>query len=205
MENSADQQRQPPQASSESFSRRAFIAGSTATAATATIPGIALGQNETDGDGEDIEPVFTDVAISTTVPTLSGDDYTGLFMQVVKVEATEGIDVGVESCDILDADAEIMAYETRLIDRIEEDRQSTSAIIYAEEGNEEVHEGKLFVIDSQRPCPENFMALRLERVGAVQIGPEDGDTGSETPGFGAGTALVGLGGATLLALRRLLD
>ena len=185
------------------LSRRAFIASGVGTAATAAVPGIALGQNDSDGD--DIEPVFTDVAISTTVPTLSGDDYTGLFMQVVNVEATENIDIGVASCDILADDAEIMAYETRLIDRIEEDRQSTSAIIYVEEGNEEVHEGKLFVIDSQRPCPENFMALRLERVGAVQIGPEDGQTGSTTPGFGVGTAIVGLGAASLVALRRLVD
>ncbi|ATW88599.1 PGF-CTERM protein [Halohasta litchfieldiae] len=201
MDRSAEQQR--PAAKRGSFSRRGFIAGSAGIAATAVVPSIASAQNDSDGD--DIEPVFTDVAISTTVPTLSGDDYTGLFMQVVNVEATEGIDVGVESCDILASDAEIMAYETRLIDRIEEDRQSTSAIIYAEEGNEEIHEGKLFVVDSQRPCPESFMALRLERVGAVQIGPEDGETGSTTPGFGVGAAVVGLGSASVLALRRRLQ
>jgi len=201
MDTSATQQR--PAAKRRSLSRRAFIAGGAGTAATAVVPGTTLAQNDSDGD--DIEPVFTDVAISTTVPTLSGDDYTGLFLQVVNVEATGEIDVGVESCDILASDAEIMAYETRLIDRIEEDRQSTSAIIYVEEGNEEVHEGKLFVIDSQRPCPENFMALRLERVGAVQVGPEDGGTETTTPGFGVGTAAVGLGSASLLALRRLVD
>lgn len=198
MDRSAHQQRSASKR--RSLSRRAFIAGGAGTAATAAVPGIALGQNDSDGD--DIEPVFTDVAISTTVPTLSGDDYTGLFVQVVTVEATEGIDVGVESCDILASDAEIMAYETRLIDRIEEDRQSTSAIIYVEEGNEEVHEGKLFVIDSQRSCPENFMALRLERIGASVIDADDGQTGSTTPGFGVGTAVVGLGAASLVALRR---
>jgi len=202
MGSSTDQQ-QRDAANTRSLSRRGFVLGGAATAATAVVPGAALAQNDSNGDN--IEPVFTDVAISATVPTLSGDDYTGLFMQVVNVEATEGIDVGVESCDILAPDAEIMAYETRLIDRIEEDRQSTSAIIYAEEGNEEVHEGKLFVIDSQRPCPENFLALRLERVGAVQIGPEDGQTGSSTPGFDIGTAVVGLGSASLLALRRRLQ
>jgi PGF-CTERM protein len=202
MDNSAEQQR--PASKRRSLSRRAFIAGGAGTTATAAVPGIALGQNNSNGD--DIEPVFTDVAISTTVPTLSGDDYTGLFMQVVNVEATEGIDVGVESCDILASDAEIMAYETRLIDRIEGDRQSTSAIIYVEEGNEEVHEGKLFVVDSQRPCPENFLALRLERVGAGQITDVDeGETGSSTPGFGVGTGIVGLGAASLLALARRLQ
>jgi len=204
MNSSTEQQRQQSQPpTNRSLSRRAFITGSAGTAATAVVPGTALAQNTSDGDN--IEPVFTDVAISTTVPTLSGDDYTGLFMQVVNVEATEGIDVGVASCDILASDAEIMAYETRLIDRIEGDRQSTSAIIYVEEGNEEVHEGKLFVIDSQRTCPENFISLRLERVGAVQIGPEDEETGSTTPGFGVGTAVAGLGAASLVALRRLVD
>jgi PGF-CTERM protein len=201
MDTPAEKQR--PASKRRSLSRRAFIAGSAGTAATAAIPGTAFGQNNSGGD--DIEPVFTDVAISTTVPTLDRDDYTGLFMQVVNVEATEGIDTGVTSCDILASDAEIMAYETRLIDRIEGDRQSTSAIIYVEEGNQEVHEGKLFVIDSQRPCQDDFISLRLERVGAVQIGPEDGETGSSTPGFGVGTAVVGLGAASLVALRRRLQ
>ncbi len=198
MDRSADQQRPP--AKRRSLSRRAFIAGSTTTAATAVVPGTALAQNDS-GDG--IEPVFTDVAISTTVPMLSGDDYTGLFMQVVNVEAEGDIDIGVDACEILEG--EIMAYETRLIDRIEEDRQSTSAIIYVERGNEEVHEGKLFVIDSQRSCPEDFVSLRLERIGAGVIDADDGETGSTTPGFGVGTAVVGLGAASLVALRRLVD
>jgi len=169
------------------LSRRAFIASGVGTAATAAVP-TALAQN-----GE-------------------GDDYTGLFMQVVNVEATEDINVGVASCDIFADDAEIMAYETRLIDRIEDDRQSTSAIIYVEEGNEEVHEGKLFVVDSQQPCPENFM-----RSGWSGSGPEwsvisrngtggdGGQTDTRTPGFGIGTALLGLGGASLVALGRLVD
>jgi PGF-CTERM protein len=201
MDTSGEQQR--PASTRRSLSRRGFIAGSAGAASTAVVPGIAAAQNDSNGD--DIEPVFTDVAISATVPTLSGDDYTGLFMQVVNVEATEGIDVGVESCDILASDAEIMAYETRLIDRIEGDRQSTSAIVYVEEGNEEVHEGKLFVIDSQRSCPENFVSLRLERIGAGVIETDDGETGSSTPGFGVGTAVVGLGAASLVALRRLVE
>jgi len=171
------------------LSRRAFIASGVGTAATAAVP-TALAQN-----GE-------------------GDDYTGLFMQVVNVEATEDINVGVASCDIFADDAEIMAYETRLIDRIEDDRQSTSAIIYVEEGNEEVHEGKLFVVDSQQPCPENFIALRLERIGAGVVGDIEGQNGTggdggqtdtRTPGFGIGTALLGLGGASLVALGRLVD
>ncbi|MFD1640528.1 PGF-CTERM sorting domain-containing protein [Halohasta litorea] len=194
--------RQQPTAASQSLSRRAFVAGSAGTAATAVLPGSGVAQT-------DREPVFTDVAISSTVPTLDRDDYTGLFVQVVRVEAESDIDIGVEACGFLESSGETVAYETRFIDRIEEDRTSTSAIVYADEGNDDVHEGKLFVVNTQEACSEDFVSLNLEQIGATEIGevaPEgNGGTETTTPGFGVGTALLGLGGASLVALRRLVE
>lgn len=169
MDRSTDQQRQQSQAhDSRSLSRRAFIAGGAGAAATAVVPGTAIAQNNSDGD--DIEPVFTDAAISSTVPTLNREDYKGLFVQIVRLEAGEEINVGVEACEFLSSSEETVAYETRFIDRIEGDRLSTSAILYADEGNEEIHEGKLFVVNTQEACSEDFISLNLEQIGTGEIG-----------------------------------
>ena len=207
MGSATDRQRRP--SASRLLSRRAFIAGGAGAAATAVVPGAAVAQN--DSEGEEIEPVFTDAAISPTVPTLSGNDYTGLFVQIVRQEADEDINVGVETCGVLESSEETVAYETRLIDRIETDRTWTSAILYADEDNEEIHDGKLFVVSSQEACSDGFVSLNLERVGAGRIGAvgeegatsDGGATNTRTPGFGIGTALLGLGGASLAALGRL--
>lgn len=185
-------------------SRRRFVAGSAGVAATTLLPGAVRAQ--TDG----AEPVLTDAAISATVPTLDRDDYTGLFVQVVAVESTAELDIGADACGFLDADEELLAYETRLIDRIGGDRQSTSAVLYASAGNEEIHEGKLFVVNSQAACSADFVGLTLERIGAGRIGDGSADgtpgsTDSRTPGFGVHAALTGLGTASLVALRRTLD
>lgn len=185
-------------------SRRRFVAGSAGVAAATLRPAAVRAQN-----GDAIEPVLTDAAISATVPTLDRDDYTGLFVQVVTVESTAELDIGADACGFLDADEELVAYETRLIDRIEGDRLSTSAILYASAGNENIHEGKLFVVNSQEACSDEFVWLTLEQIGAGRIGDGSadrtpGETGSRTPGFGVGTALVGLGAASLVALRRAL-
>ena len=185
-------------------SRRRFIAGSAGVAATTLLPGAVHAQN-----GDDIEPVLTDAVISATVPTLDRDDYTGLFVQVVTVESTAELDIGADACGFLDADEELVAYETRFIDRIEDDRLSTSAILYASAGNENIHEGKLFVVNSQEACSEDFVWVTLEQIGAGRIGdgPADeteGETDSRTPGFGIGAALAGLSTASLVALRRAL-
>ena len=186
-------------------SRRRFVAGSAGVAATTLFPGAVHAQN-----GDDIEPVLTDAAISATVPTLDRDDYTGLFVQVVAVESTAELGIGVDACGFLDADEELVAYETRLIDRIEDDRQSTSAILYASAGNENIHEGKLFVVNAQEACSADFVWITLEQIGAGRIGdgPADGTAGStdsRTPGFGIRAALAGLGTASLVALHRALD
>lgn len=207
MQRTADQRRSTP--ASQSLSRRGFVAGGVGAAATAIAPGTVVAQN----DGGDSEPVFTDAAISSTVPTLDRDDYTGLFVQVVREEADEAINVGVEACEFLGSSEATVAYETRFIDRIEGDRRSTSAILYADEGNEDIHEGKLFVVNTQEACSEDFISLNLEQIGARRIGElagddeggNDGETETTTPGFGIGTALLGLGAASLVALRRVVD
>jgi len=210
MDRSADRKR----LALKPLSRRAVISGGAAAAITAVAPSPVLAQN--DSDGGDVEPVFTDAAISSTVPTLDRDDYTGLFVQIVKLEADEEINVGVEACELLSSSDETVAYETRFIDRIEGDRLSTSAILYADEANEEIHDGKLFVVNDQEACSEDreFISLNLEQIGAGEIGEvtsedeepaADGGQTDTTPGFGFGTAVVSLGAATLLALRRLVD
>lgn len=161
--------------------------------------------------------VTTDAALPASAPTMDRDDYTGLLVQVVDTvpDADTG---GLDACEFLEADDTPTAYDIRLLDRIQEDHQSEGSTLFAAADNENIDNGKLFIINTQQQCSDEYVSVTLEQIGASAVGtpshPAAGEqvspgevgevtTESEGPGYGVGTAVGALGASALLAFRRL--
>lgn len=113
--------------------------------------------------------ITTDAALPSSAPTMDGDDYTGLFVQVVNDTPDADTD-GLDACPFFTADDTPAAYEIRLIDRIEEDRLEEESTLFAAASNEDVDNGKLFVINSQQSCSDAYVSVELEEIGASAVG-----------------------------------
>ena len=181
--------------SAPAATRRSFLGAVAGTAALGAVPAATAQESDT---------VTTPVAVAQSAPTLSGQDYTGLFVHIAG-PADEQPNEGARQCPF-DAGGTIVTWDAILIDRAN-DNQQADAIIHAEQGAEALQSGNLFIVSDQRSCDSNFVQLVLEQVGASNIEvetteTESGGTGISVPGFGAATGLAGILGAGWLAKRR---
>lgn len=144
------------------------------------------------------------------------DDYAGLFVHVGELSTGELQVEAVEDCDIDGWPPDgFEAYNGSLIDKKGDDPvTSIPAEVYVPVGWD-VSTGSLFVVNRQHDCPEGYVGLELEQIGAssVEIStatqgtatpePTASDGGSASgPGFGVAGTLAGVGG--LAGLTRLL-
>lgn len=193
----------------QSVSRRTVIAGSVGVTVAAVSPGVV--------EAEDAQ-ITTTAALPATAPRMDNDDYTGLFVKIVGSKANPDA-AGVGDCDFVGADETVAAYDIRLIDKIEGDERTEATTLYAVQGNENITEGKRFVINKQRSCSEKYVSIEMESVEASGAGspskPGAGEsvtpgvstqmqtptrTTAKTPGFGVRSAVAGFGAAVLAVL-----
>ena len=192
------------------LSRRALVrSGVGITTATLTL-GFA---------GTSNAQILTNAALPASAPTLSRSGYIGLVVQVVAAKPDTDVS-GVETCEFVASGGDVVAYEIRLIDKIQEDHRTAESTLYAAADNEDVHPGKVFIINGQNRCSDQFVSVELEQIGASEIpsganvdvgeiptpGVPKSPTATTTtdtaiPGFSAVTAIAGIG-AAVTALRR---
>ncbi len=138
------------------------------------------------------------------------DDYAGLFVHVGEESTGELRVEDVDGCAIEGwPPEELSARDGSLIDRKGDDEaESIPAHVYLI-ADSAVSTGSLFVIDRALDCPEEYVGLELEAIGAAVAvdtstpAPEGGSpTGggpASGPGFGVVGALAGVGGFAGLA------
>jgi hypothetical protein len=137
------------------------------------------------------------------------DDYAGLFVHVGGESTGELRVEDVDDCAIEGWPPEdLSARDGSLIDRKGDDEEeSIPAHVYLP-ADADVSTGSLFVINRSLDCPEGYVGLELEAIGAAvdvdtsTATPEDGSsTGGSAagPGFGVAGALAGVGGLAGLA------
>ena len=147
------------------------------------------------------------------------DDYAGLFVHVGELSTGELRVEAVEGCDIEGWPPDgFQAYNGSLIDKEGDDPvTSVPAEVYVPVGRD-VATGSLFVVNRQHDCPEGYVGLELEQIGASTLDVSTATRGTATPqptatdgdsaagpGFGVAGALAGVGGLAGLAglLRRM--
>lgn len=190
--------------------RRALVRGATGVA----VSSLALG---TVGSARG-QQVTIEAALLESVQTLSGDDHTGVFVDVLEVGSDEPHDA-LEQCAALDETGTPARWEVRLLDRIQGDHREVGATLFASEDTE-IEVGDMFVINRQEPCSGRFVLLELESIEEAEVGtpalpggsgetvepgvqnPET--TGETLPGFDAVAALLGLATASCCYLWRAL-
>lgn len=118
------------------------------------------------------------------------------------------------------AQEETRGYQGLLIDRLTDQSRGVDIPMYLNGNKERVDVGNAFIIDQIERCSEEFIGVQLEDVPVSRfnpdydtrenplVGEEPGPTASPVPegqtegpgqpGFGAGTALAGVGAAALL-------
>lgn len=182
-----------------SQTRRTFLTGIGAAAATAATPRVAAQES---GTG-----VFTEAAIPDSAPTFDRDDYVGLFVHISGPGADKSSQ-GVDSCSFA-GDGTLVTWDAVLVDKTGESAKE-STTLHAKQGAEGLQGGRLFVVDEQQGCGDGFVQVSLEQVGASKVDYKgttstDGEGGEgdiDAPGFGPVAALAGVLGAGWLAKRR---
>ncbi|WP_262179485.1 hypothetical protein [Haloarcula laminariae] len=191
------------------WSRRAVLRSVAVGAGALGTAGLAAGQTETDGGGDQGGQQ------RAVIPEQQQYDQTvtGFFIHIGPgVDPTEA---GVaDQCDFVDwADDETLAYDAQLIDR-KADPEQTQITLYLHE-RVEVEPGALFIINNREQCRSGYLGIYLEPVGInlAQLRSRDftpnpetqdggGGVGAAGPGMGVASGLAGLLGTGWLLGRR---
>lgn len=145
------------------------------------------------------------------IPDASGladGDYADLFLHVGETTPGELDASTLQNCTFTSWSPEDVTYrEGTLVDHIGEEIQRVPTTVYTNAA-EDLPTGSLWVINNTEECPDEYIGLQLEQVGAAVPGnltatdtPAEG-AGAGGPGFGALGTVVAAGVGGLLALLR---
>ncbi|MFC6824002.1 hypothetical protein [Halopelagius fulvigenes] len=210
--------------SSGTFSRRRLLRGVVTAGAAASLPAFVGGASAQEGtvttDNSPTEPptefpteesgtsapeeeVAAEAALPTDAPTFGQSDYTGLFLQVTGYDR-EADTSGAGRCGFAESNEDITGFDATIFETTG-DRRSAQTTIFAVTQGSIIDSGSVFVINSQNPCPSNFVTVTLEEVGATGIEtptPQGTTSGGAIPGFDAVAGVLGVGAAAAAAAVR---
>lgn len=191
------------------FSRRDVLARGGVAAAVLGAGGVAVGSEPVAG-----QRITRRAVIPRAEDFTSDGDYTGFFLHIGET-STGDIDTSViRDCEFTSWSPEsTAAYNGTLIDRLEEDHRQVPTETYVNDQSN-FEPGTLWVINRQSECPEGYVGLQIEQLGArikqTTETPEETETTGTTgasggggPGLGPLAALAGgaLGVAELVRRR----
>lgn len=186
-------------ATERDVTRRRLLRRGVVAATAPALATVAAGQTE-NGSGESDGATET-AAIPASAPTFGHRDYTGLFVHITGTDS-EADTSGIGQCEFLGKNEAPAAFHATLIDRLEEESTSRQITVVASAEDTTLDAGRLYVINTQRACPSDYVTVELEQVGRSTIEAPTTTTESAIPGFGPLAAVAGIGGAAVAALRR---
>lgn len=228
MSHSTDESRRAT--ATDDVSRRRLLRAGGAAAAVAGVPALSgLAGAQSDGEDEEKDDVYTNGVLSNSTPKFGNSDFTGLYLLVEDPQNNPDT-TGVSSCDVIESDDRIAAYNATISEKVdvgaESEAEETTLYIPAQDST--VETGNQYVVNSQTDCPGGHTSVKLEQVGsssietasanqtdgttasttettesgAVTDEPESETTEASSPGFSALTGVLGVGAAGVAALKR---
>lgn len=220
----------------DGVSRRRLLRASGGVAVTvAGVPAVSgLAGAQSDGEGENESPrddKYTHGVLSNSTPKFGNNDFVGLYL-LVEDPHNNPDTTGVSSCDVIESDDRIAAYNATISEKVDTGAQSEAeqTVVYVPAQDSAVQTGKQFAINDQTDCSGGHTAVQLEQVGSSSIEtaatngtgetttatgtagttddgpvtdePESETTAASSPGFSALTGVLGVGAAGLAALKR---
>lgn len=179
--------------------RRILSAAGGAVAGGALATGAASGQ-----------PRVTRRAMIPLADELAEGDYADLFLHVGEKTPGELDASTLRNCTFSSWSPEGVTYrQGTLVDHIGDETQRVPSTVYTNEA-EDLPTGSLWIINNTEQCPEGYVGLQLEQVGAAVEGNltgtdangDEGGAGAFGPGFGAVGVAAAAGVGGLLALLR---
>ncbi|SEO93027.1 hypothetical protein SAMN04487948_10840 [Halogranum amylolyticum] len=230
MSHSTDEPRRAT--ATDGVSRRRLLRAGSAAAAVAGVPALSgLAGAQSDGEDEEKDDIYTNGVLSNSTPKFGNSDFTGLYL-LVEDPQNDPDTTGVSSCDVIESDDRIAAYNATISEKVdvgaESEAEETTLYIPAQDST--VETGNQYVVNSQTDCPGGHTSVKLEQVGSSSIEtaatngtgetttvtdtagttddgpvtdePESETTEASSPGFSALTGVLGVGAAGLAALKR---
>lgn len=128
------------------------------------------------------------------------EGYLGYFVHVGDEAADDDVNPeDVDGCEFADWPPDgIQTYNGTLIDRIQEDHRQVPTQVFAAT-NADIETGSLWVVNRKMTCPDHYVGLEVEQVGAAfgNVSEDTGTPGTDAnpigqPGFGPVATVAGL-------------
>lgn len=129
-----------------------------------------------------------------------GGDYQGLFVHVSEAGDAELDASRARACDFGWNPDKLESYAGKLIDKQAQSHEEVPTKLYVA-GDRDLKPGSLWVVEKQHSCPDAYVGLELEQVGA-EIVRSKRQVDESGPGFGPLAALAGVGAGLYAKYRR---